>query len=234
MRCTGEVTAAQKTAIVDAIEKNPEVADYRFESKAVAFEKVKELYGPERFEGANPAATEDDMAESVWITLKDPDEYKGITSAVIGLDGVSTISDQREIVGPILRALDAMQNGALLIAAFLVLAAMLLVGNTIRLAALARRKEIGIMRLVGASTIYIALPFLLEALLTAAIGVVLGAGALAAVMWFGVKQQLEDFVGFIPWVGWETYAWAVVVIAILGPLLTLIPTLALTRKYVKI
>ena len=111
---------------------------------------------------------------------------------------------------------------------------MLLVGNTIRLAAFARRKEISIMRLVGASTLYIALPFLLEALVTAAIGVVLGAGALAAAMYFGVKQRLQDFVGFIPWVGWETFAWAVVVIAILGPLLTLIPTLPLTRKYIKV
>ena len=56
-----------------------------------------------------------------------------------------------------------MQWGALAIAGFLVVAALLLVANTIRLAALARRKEIGIMRLVGASTLYIALPFLLEA-----------------------------------------------------------------------
>ena len=54
--------------------------------------------------------------------------------------------------------------------------------NTIRLAAFARRKEIGIMRLVGASTLYIALPFLLEALVTALIGVLLAAGALAAFM----------------------------------------------------
>ena len=49
----------------------------------------------------------------------------------------------------------------------LVIAALLLVANTIRLAAFARRREIGIMRLVGASTLYIALPFLLEALVTA-------------------------------------------------------------------
>ena len=62
--------------------------------------------------------------------------------------------------------------------AFLVLAALLLVANTIRLAAFARRTEIGIMRLVGASTLYIALPFLLEALVTAVIGVALaGRGA---------------------------------------------------------
>ena len=55
-------------------------------------------------------------------------------------------------------------------------AALLLVANTIRLAAFARRREIGIMRLVGASTLYIALPFLLEALVTAFLGVVLAAG----------------------------------------------------------
>ena len=61
-------------------------------------------------------------------------------------------------------------------AAFLVLAALLLVANTIRLAAFARRREIGIMRLVGASTLYIALPFLLEALVTALIGVALAGG----------------------------------------------------------
>ena len=65
------------------------------------------------------------------------------------------------------------------------LAALLLVGNTIRLAAFARRKEIGIMRLVGASTLYIALPFLLEALVTALIGVALAGGALGAFMYFG-------------------------------------------------
>ena len=67
-------------------------------------------------------------------------------------------------------------------AGFLVLAALLLVANTIRLAAFARRKEIGIMRLVGASTLYIALPFLLEALVTAIFGVALAGGALAAFM----------------------------------------------------
>ena len=85
---------------------------------------------------------------------------------------------------PIYATIDALKCGvALGTAAFLVLAALLLVANTIRLAAFARRKEIGIMRLVGASTLYIALPFLLEALVTAVIGVALadrGAGGVPA------------------------------------------------------
>ena len=232
--CVSEVTGAQKKAIAQEIEDNPEVSSYYFETKEEAFEKVKALLGPEKFEGPNPAATADDMAESVWITLKDPDEYEGISSAVVGLDGVSRIQDQREVVGPILRSMEAMQTAALGIAAFLVVAALLLVSNTIRLAAFARRKEIGIMRLVGASTLYIALPFLLEALVTAVISVVLAGGALGAVMWFGVEQRLSDYIGFIPWIGGPEYVKSLIAVAALGPILTLLPTLALTRKYLKV
>ncbi len=90
------------------------------------------------------------------------------------------------------------------------------------------------MRLVGASTLYIALPFLLEALVTAVIGVVLAAGALGAFMYFGVHERIATRSAFMPWIGMEEYTIAVIVIAILGPLLTLLPTLLLTRKYLKV
>ena len=232
--CPTEVTPAQQEAIEKVVDENPEVADWYVESKEEAFEKVKELFGEERFEGRNAAATADDMAKSIWITLEDPDEYQGILSAVRGLDGVGSVRDQRAVVGPILRGIEAMQWGALAIASFLVVAALLLVANTIRLAAMARRKEIGIMRLVGASTLYIALPFLLEAVVTALIGVALSGAAMGAFMWFGVRKSLTDFVGFIPWVGLPEYLQALAVVAVLGPVLTLLPTLVLTRKYLKV
>jgi cell division transport system permease protein len=232
--CTGEVTDAQKSDILEKVEENPEVADYHTESKEEAFEKVKELLGPERFEGPNPAATAEDMPESVWIELKDPEEYEGITSAVVGLDGVSGIRDMREVLEPIYGSINALQWGALGTAAFLVLAALLLVGNTIRLAAFARRKEIGIMRLVGASTLYIALPFLLEALVTAIVGVVLAGAALAAFMYFGIHERAGDQLKFMPWIGMDEFLVGLGAIALLGPILTLVPTLALTRKYLKV
>ncbi|MGZ4438178.1 MAG: permease-like cell division protein FtsX [Nocardioides sp.] len=232
--CTGEVTDAQKAAIEKVVDSNPEVASYHTESKEQAFEKVKELLGPDKFEGPNPAATAADMPQSVWIQLKDPNQYQGITSAVVGLDGVSGIRDMRAVLKPIYGSINALQWGALGTAAFLVFAALLLVGNTIRLAAFARRKEIGIMRLVGASTIYIALPFLLEALVTALIGVALAAGALGAFMYFGIHQRAGDQLKFMPWIGMPEYLVAVVGVAILGPVLTLLPTLVLTRKYLKV
>ena len=109
--CSGEVTEAQKAAILDVVEENPEVAGYHTESKEEAFEKVKELLGPERFEGPNPAATAEAMPQSVWIELNDPEQYDGITSAVIGLDGVSGIRDMREVLAADLRLHQRAQVG---------------------------------------------------------------------------------------------------------------------------
>jgi cell division transport system permease protein len=232
--CVGEVTDAQKAAIIKVIEDNPEVADYRYESQEVAFDKVKELLGPEKFDGPNPAATAEALPQSYWIELKDPQEFEGITSAVVGLDGVAEIRDMRDVLEPIYGTIDAMKYGAVGTAAFLVFAALLLVGNTIRLAAFARRKEIGIMRLVGASTLYIALPFLMEALVTALIGVGLATAALAGFVFYGIQQNVGERLQFIPWIGGPEYLNSVIFIAILGPLLTLLPTLLLTRKYLKV
>jgi cell division transport system permease protein len=206
--CVGEVTDEQKARVVEVMENNPEVASYRFESKEEAFEKVKELFGEDEFDGPNPALTANDMPESYWITLKDPDEYKGITSEVKFLDGVSQVRDLRETLNPMFQGLLVMQIASWAIAGFLVLAALLLVANTIRLAAFARRKEIGIMRLA--------------------------AGALAGFTYFGVQQRIAEFISYMPWIGWDDYTLAVIVIAILGPVMTMLPTLLLTRKYLKV
>ena len=232
--CPNPVTEAQKTEIEQVVADNPEVAGYDFESSEQALDKARELYGDELFSGDNPALTAADMPQTIWITLQDPEEYEGITSAVQGLDGVSRVRDMREQVAPILGSINMMQWVALGTAAFLVLAALLLVANTIRLAAFARRKEIGIMRLVGASTLYIALPFLLEALVTAVIGVLLAGGALSGFMYFGIEELSANRLKFIPWIGWDEFWLATGAVAVLGPILTLLPTLVLTRKYLKV
>jgi cell division transport system permease protein len=231
--CPNPVTEAQKAEIEAVVDANPEVASYRFESGEVALEKAKELYGEELFSGDNPALTAEDMPQTIWITLEDPEQYEGISSAVQGLDGVSRVRDLREQVGPILATITKMRTYALGTAGLLVLAALLLVANTIRLAAFARRKEIGIMRLVGASTLYIALPFLLEALVTALISVALAVGALAAFLRFAIGD-LQQNLRFVPWIGWDEFWLAAGAVAVLGPVLTLLPTLVLTRKYLKV
>ena len=225
------VTKAQETAILKAIQQNPEVDSFHQENQKAAYDKAEELLGKEIVSRTSgPEA----FNKTIWINLEDPQEYEGITSAIAGLDGVHGVQDRHEILGKIFHTLDVLKKSAWAVAGFLVLAALLMVANTIRLAAFARRREIGIMRLVGASTLYISLPFLMEALVTAVVGVALSVAALGAFMYVGVHRGLDPTVSFMPWIGWPEYLQASMWVAILGPLLTVVPTLVLTRKYLKV
>jgi cell division transport system permease protein len=232
--CSGTVSPAQKDAILKVVKENPEVAGFHVESQDTAFQKTKELFGKQYQTKLPPDFGPKNLRESVWIDLRQRDEADGIISAVQGLDGVDNIRDSRALVRPIFQTLDVFKWGALAIAGFLVIAALLLVANTIRLTAYARRREIGIMRLVGAGSLYIMLPFLLEALVTAVAGVSFSAAVLAAFQYFAISEGVGAHLQVMPWIGWADYAWAVQWIAIIGPLLTVIPTLLLTRKYLKV
>jgi cell division transport system permease protein len=232
----GEVTDAQKQEIEKVLDDHAEVASWRLQSKQEAYEKWKSAYVSDDeteqrvYESIRPS----DMQESYWVQLKDPEKFMGIKSQVSGLEGVNTVRDLREVLKPIYFWMNVMKWGAIGIAAFLVFAAVLQVGNTIRLAAFARRREIGIMRLVGASSLYIQLPFLMESLVAALIGVALAGTAIATFMYVVIYQMLRPTSNIVAWIDWADGAWAIGWVALIGLLLTLVPTLVMTRKYLKV
>ena len=136
-------------------------------------------------------------------------------------------------LAPIYTTLNVLKWLALGGAAALTLAAVLQVSNTIRLAAMARRREIGIMRLVGASSLYIQLPFVLEVVFSALVGAALACLSLVVVMQFFVpwlRGQLKIW----PWVIWADASKAMVFIVLVAMVLAVIPTLLMTRKYLKV
>ncbi|MCW2782977.1 MAG: transporter permease [Marmoricola sp.] len=233
---SGEVTPAQKTAIEQVLRTHPEVASFYHQSKEKAYETWKSVYisKDKAEQDIYSTVTPKDMNESYWVTLKDPNKFRGVESAVSGMDGVNNVKDLRQVLKPIYQWMSAMKWGALAIAAFLLCAAVLQVGNTIRLAAFARRREIGIMRLVGASTLYIQLPFLMETLVAALIGIAISAGLLVLFMWIVIYTRLKPTSQIVAWIDWGDAAWAIIDITVLGVLLTLIPTLVMTRKYLKV
>ncbi len=232
----GKVTAAQKAAVAETIDANPQVEKFHYESSRTAYNKWRDVYSTddETQQRVVEAIRPSDLAESYWITLKDPQEFADIEREVAELDGVGTVRDLRDVLEPIYFWINAFQWGAIVIAGFLLVAAILQVGNTIRIAAFARRKEIGIMRLVGASSMYIQLPFLLEALFAAVIGVLLAAGAIAVFIYVVVYRLLRPNSALVAWIDWGDGLWAMGAVAVVGLALTLIPTLLLTRKYLKV
>ena len=143
--------------------------------------------------------------------------------------------DLRELLEPMYNILGVMRWLALGTAGVLMLAAVLQVVNTIRLAAFARRREIGIMRLVGASAWHIQLPFLLESLLAAVVGAVLACGVLAGFMQFLVLEILAERVGELtPLVEWGDVLVAGGLTVVFGLVVALVPTVVVTRKYLDV
>jgi cell division transport system permease protein len=228
-----DATPAQKDQIQQTLTSNPEVAPdgVYFESKDEAFAEFQRAY-----EG-NPiqdSLTVDQMQESFRVKLKNPEQYEGVVSAVIGLPGVQTVQDLRKYLDPFFSWLNLLQWGTIIASALLLLAAALQIGNTIRLAAFARRREIGIMRLVGASNLYITLPFLFEAVISAVLGVALACATLASVVYFIIMRKAEVSIQSLPWIGWHQALLAMAGVAIVGLLLAIIPTLITTRKYLRV
>ncbi len=232
----GEATRAQKNDIEQVLDKHNEVASWRLQGKQEAYEKWRSAYisDDETEQRVYESIKASDMQESYWVQLENPERFAGIKERVSGLEGVNTVRDLREVLKPIYFWMNVMKWGAIGVAAFLVVAAVLQVGNTIRLAAFARRREIGIMRLVGASGVYIQLPFLLESLLAALLGVALASGALLTFMHFVIYGMLRPTSNIVAWVDWGDGLWAVGWIAVIGLLVSVVPTLVMTRKYLKV
>jgi cell division transport system permease protein len=230
----GEVTDEQKQAIEDALDA-PDVAPYIAEvypeSKEQAFETFQR-----QFEGQFWAqvTTVDDMNESLRIKLTDPEKYEVVADVLQGRQGVERVQDQRELYDSLFRVLNSATLLALGLAGVMLLAAVLLITTTIRLSALSRRRETGIMRMVGASNLFIQLPFMLEGAIAATIGAVLSVVGL----WAGVKYLVTDWLGGqIAWIPYVTTneVWQVAPFLVAAAiLLAAISSLVTLSRYTKV
>ena len=185
----GEATQEQIDAVEELLTSDTMasyVESYEIESKAEAYENFMEAYGDSSI-GRN--ATEDMMPVSFRIKLVDAEQYQVVAEQVTGRDGVERVVDQGATLEPLFAIMNRASWIAGGLAAIMGLAAILLITTTIRLSAMSRSKETGIMRLVGASNLFIQLPFMLEGAFAALLGGLLATGAL----WGGVRYVVDDW-----------------------------------------
>ena len=173
-----DVTEAQRSAIDQAIDSDPLVKDKTYETKEQALERFKTLWAD------NPdfvkSVGENSLPESFRVKLKDPEQYKTFAERMKGMQGIEDIIDQRALLDKVFKIFNAIQVMALIVAGVMALAALLLVGNTIQVAAYSKRREVAVMKLVGASNWFIQAPFVLEAVVAGLIGAIIGFVALFA------------------------------------------------------
>lgn len=167
-----DITEGQKQAIDQAISGSNLVVDKQYESKEEALERFKKLWAdsPDFVNAINA----DSLPESYRVKLSDPEKYEQFAEVIEKLPGIRQIIDQRELLEKVFEIFNAIQLGALGVAIFMAFAALLLVGNTIQVAAYSKRREVAVMKLVGASNWFIQAPFVLEAVVAGIIGAILG------------------------------------------------------------
>jgi cell division transport system permease protein len=226
----GAVTEEQKQVVQDTLEGNPEVEDVFFETQEEAYELFRERFDDSIADNITP----EQLQESYRVKLVNPEEYEGVVSAVAGLPGVAQVVDQRALLDRFFKLLNGFQVAALAIAAVQVFAALLLISNTIRVAAFSRRRETGIMRLVGASNWSIQLPFILEAAIAGLIGGLLASLVLVGFQAFFVEDILVPAFRFTAWVGWSD-VWAIIPILLLtGTGIAAVASAITLRRYLRV
>ncbi len=226
-----DATDAEKGAVLQAIKQNPETQDVFYESKQQAFDEFKKVFAGSSIQDS---LTVDQMQDSYRIKLKNPANYEGLVSEISTMKGVQFVQDLHVYLDPIFMWLNALRWGTIGMSVLLLLAASLQIGNTIRMAAFARRRELGIMRLVGASNWYIMLPFLLESLFAAVLGAALASGTLAIGMYAVIVQNAQVSLKGLRWIGWSDAGLAMAGVTGVAIVLSIVPTLIATRRYLRV
>lgn len=226
-----DVTQEQRGAIEGELQANPEIETMLYESKQEAYQRFREQFKDSP--GLVNNVTEETLPESFRVKLKNPENFDLVAGEYTGRPGVEQVGSQRELIEPVFRIIRRVQLGAGIIAGAQLVAAVLLIGNTIRLAAFSRRRETGIMRLVGASNFYIQLPFLLEGALAGALGALLGTGVLAGLK-MSVIDGLRKDVTFTPFVKWWDVFWLFPWMAVAGVGISALASFVTLRKYLRV
>ena len=226
-------TDEQKAQIEAAIRSNPEVAPdgVYFQDRDATFAEYQKAAAGSAYQDA---LTVDQMQEVFRVKLVNPREYQGLVSQISTMPGVQKVDDLHQQLDPIFKWLSALQWGTIGLSVLLLLAAALQISNTIRMATYTRGREIGIMRLVGASNFYIMVPFLLESLVAALIGAALAGGSLALAVWIVIIRNAEPSLSTTPWVGWTETGFALAAIVIVAIVLSVVPTLISSRRYLRV
>jgi cell division transport system permease protein len=227
-----DITAEQRDSIRSDLQSNPQVQTVYYESKEEAYQHFKEQFAnnPDIVNSVPP----DSLPESFRVKLKDPTQYAVLATQFAGRPGVEQVQDERAIFDKLFRALNAFQTGALIISGMMVVAALLLIGNTIRVAAFTRRRETGIMRLVGASNLSIRLPFLLESLVAALAGAVLAVALLAVGKLWVIDHIFVPSFRFTNFIGWDAFWFTAVVVVIVSMVLSAAASMLVLRRYLRV
>jgi len=227
-----DVTPEQRSDLENKLKADTLVEKYIYETKEQAYENFKKMFGdaPDMVQSVGP----NEMPESFRVKLKDPTQFEAIDTEYKELPGISTIVDQQQLLSKVFDVLGAIQSLSLIVAGVMGIAALLLVANTIQVAAYSKRREVAVMKLVGASNWFIQMPFVLEAVFAAVIGALLAGIMLIVVKVFVLEGSLEALTNLLTPIRWADVLLMFPVLAGVGGLISAVTAWITLRFYIRV
>jgi cell division transport system permease protein len=222
-----EQIQALQTKIADL----PEVQTYFFETKQQAYEQFKRIFRDSPALVNNVDAQS--LPQSFRIKLVDPEQFAVIRARLTGEPAIDEIKDEQAVLKRLFAVTGVMRTGVQAVAGIMLIAAAGLIGNTVRMAVFARRKEIAIMKLVGATNWFIRVPFLIEGVVEGLIG-----AGIAVLGIFVMKvlfiDPLRGSLAFIPWVGTGAIISTIPILLGAGILIAAVASLLAMRRFLEV
>ena len=225
----------------DFIRNIPEVKGVEYISKEESLKRLKEQSTSEIFDqlDGNP------LPALLEVSLKDPEKVESVVQQIMGSSYFGAVIDQpdtpsasikygKDIIDQLFSIANSIRLVCIALVLLLAFVALIFINNTIRLAILARRKEIAIMKLVGASNGFIRGPFLMEGALQALIGAGLAIGSISLLCNY-LLRTVQTSIKWLPIDMAELSLWMIYVVLLgAGLLIGLFGSLWAMRRYLKV
>jgi cell division transport system permease protein len=229
--CQTDVTPAQMQTIKTTLQGTPHVQTITQETPDEAFTRYQQLQSGSAM---SQDVTPKDMQYSYRVKLDNPSNATVVEGAVAGLAGVQSVQDEQQLLKPLFTFIHIAEYTAVGVAVVMLVLAFLLIFNTVRLSAFSRRRETGIMRLVGASNFYIQMPFLLEGAVAGMLGGVTASIILVGVKAFFIDHVVAPHLTSVQFIGWAPFAWIVPCLLLVGILMSVLASAFTLRKYLRV
>ncbi len=208
-----------------------------FISKDQALQKMKERFGKRSYllDAYNEANI---LPASYVVTLTDLNLTSKVQEEIEGLENIKNITSSDETIATLIKIARGIKIGSYIIILALIVVSVFIISNTIKLTVYARRKEISIMKYVGATNSFIRWPFIVEGVIIGSFSGALSLGAVAGM--YILMGQNAKFIGFLARLGLSLLAFSemfnliLIIYMILGIGLGVIGSSLSMRKYLKV
>ena len=227
------LTTDQVMGIGKYLKAQPGMKEIKFTNKDQAMKDFRERMGDQQ--GLLDAINGNPLPASYQMSFQTPEQLKTAAEVVAKYQGVETVQYGKDIIEQLYNVAQVIRLSGIVLIIFLAGAELFIISNTIRLTVFARRREIQIMKYVGASNGFIRWPFLFEGMV---IGF-LGSGFASLILWEGYKTVVSEMAAagliFIPMIPlWPFMGYTTLIILAAGIVIGVMGSAISLRKYMKV